>query len=211
MAVQRKPEQYGIIIDESKTRDFRITFDYSVSSGLSYEEARRLAAETMEAVGRQFEGNELLRKLTHYHLPLYLNHFSNSDPFLKRLTQKEMIRTSNPEKRLNRRSVPRIKHGLKLARINFDLVALQQSFAADDKRSLTANRQPVVVVFDPETSRISTIPPPALEVLALCDGKSNIKEIALKLSKVYDAPPDRIEGDVLALLGSLAEKGYLVG
>ena len=211
MALERHPKQYGVIIEESKTRDFKITFDFKVESGLSYDEAHALAVEAMDTVGRQFEGNEILGKLTHYYLPLYLLHYENADPFLKTVIhQKSAIRII-PERQLNRRSVPRVKQGLVVEQINFNLLAIRQSFTAG-AQAQAVNREPTMIVFDPdpEANKMSSVPEQASEILVLCDGKHNVKEIASGLAQKYDAPAERIEVDVLALLQPLAKNGYVI-
>ena len=187
MALERHPQQYGVTIGENRKDDFRIAFDFNVGSGLSYSEARALASEAMEGIGRQFEGNEVLGKLTHYYLLPYLAHYQAIDPSLKTINQKKSPAAAIPERTLNRRSVPRIKQGLTVEQINFNLLAIRQGFAAGGRVSL-ANRIPTTMVFDPDTNKMSSIPDQAAEVLSLCDGKHNVKEIALALSRKYDAP-----------------------
>jgi hypothetical protein len=65
------------------------------------------------------------------------------------------------------------------------------------------------VIFDPDTGKMSAIPEQAEEILSLCDGKHNVKEIALSLARKYDARAEQIEGDVLALLLPLVRSGYI--
>ena len=69
-----------------------------------------------------------------------------------------------------------------------------------------------MVVFDPDpdASKMSSIPEQAAEILSRCDGKHNVKEIALTLARKYDALAGRIEGDVLAVLQPLFKSGYVV-
>jgi len=152
-----------------------------------------------------------LGKLTHYYLPLYLLHYENADPFLKTVIhQKSAIRII-PERQLNRRSVPRVKQGLVVEQINFNLLAIRQSFTAG-AQAQAVNREPTMIVFDPdpEANKMSSIPEQASEILVLCDGKHNVKEIASGLAQKYDAPAERIEVDVLALLQPLAKNGYVI-
>ena len=49
----------------------------------------------------------------------------------------------------------------------------------------------------------------ALEILKRCDGKATVSAIADELAKAYNAPRERVLGDVKALLGSLADKQLL--
>ena len=210
MALQRHPEQYGVTI-EHQIADFRIAFDFNVTSGLSYCEARALAAETMESVGRQFVGNEILGKLTHYYLLPYLHHYESIDPFLNTMIQEKSPAVLPVERLLNRRSVPRRKPGLIVEQIHFDLLAIRHAFTTCESQSPAVNRKPTTIVFDPapDANKMSSIPEQAAEILALCDGKHNIKEIALTLARKYDAPAGQIEGDVIALLQPLVKSAYI--
>lgn len=50
----------------------------------------------------------------------------------------------------------------------------------------------------------------AVEVLGLCDGIRTVAGMADELAAKYAADRDQIEGDILAMLQDLAEKGFLV-
>lgn len=56
-------------------------------------------------------------------------------------------------------------------------------------------------VFDPDET--------AVEVLKLCNGQTSVEDIASKLGGVYQAPPDEICDDILAMLQELADKGVI--
>ena len=56
-------------------------------------------------------------------------------------------------------------------------------------------------VFEPDDT--------AVEVLKLCDGDRTIRMIADELSRMYQAPASEIEGDVVAMVQDLADKGAL--
>jgi pyrroloquinoline-quinone synthase len=51
--------------------------------------------------------------------------------------------------------------------------------------------------------------PTAADTVSLCTGESTIAQIALELSKRYKNETARIEGDVVSLVGSLAERGVM--
>lgn len=50
----------------------------------------------------------------------------------------------------------------------------------------------------------------AVEVLQRCDGARSVAAIAASLAEAYSAPPDAILADILPLLQSLVDKGYVV-
>lgn len=56
-------------------------------------------------------------------------------------------------------------------------------------------------VFDPDAI--------AVEVLKLCDGARTVHDIAGQLAKDYNAPPEEIEADIIAMLQDLADKGVV--
>ena len=56
-------------------------------------------------------------------------------------------------------------------------------------------------VFDPDAI--------AVEILKLCDGARSVGDIAGLLAKEYNAPAQEIEGDVIAMLQDLADKGVV--
>jgi len=49
----------------------------------------------------------------------------------------------------------------------------------------------------------------AIEILKRCDGKATVSAIADDLATAYNAPRERVLGDVKTLLGSLADKQLL--
>jgi pyrroloquinoline quinone biosynthesis protein D len=57
-------------------------------------------------------------------------------------------------------------------------------------------------LFDPDETAVS--------VLKLCDGKTSVADIVTALSKEYSASPQEIQGDVIAMLQDLADKGVLI-
>jgi len=57
-------------------------------------------------------------------------------------------------------------------------------------------------VFNPDET--------AVEVLKLLDGQRSVSSIAEALSQEYQAPPDVVTNDILAMLQDLTDKGVLV-
>ena len=49
----------------------------------------------------------------------------------------------------------------------------------------------------------------AVEVLKLCDGARTVGDIVGQLSKDYNAPPEEIEADIVAMLQDLSDKGVV--
>jgi pyrroloquinoline quinone biosynthesis protein D len=49
----------------------------------------------------------------------------------------------------------------------------------------------------------------AVAVLSLCDGQRSTEAIAAELARTYNAPKERILGDIIPLLQGLADKGVV--
>jgi pyrroloquinoline quinone biosynthesis protein D len=63
------------------------------------------------------------------------------------------------------------------------------------------------VIQAPE--RVLSPDPIAVEVLKLCDGDRTVAELADALAQRYDAPKERIQADITAMLQELADKGVV--
>ena len=63
------------------------------------------------------------------------------------------------------------------------------------------------VVLAPE--RLVKLDDIAVEVLKLLDGMKKVKDISLELSKKFNAPLDVIQKDVINLLQTLSDKGFV--
>ena len=87
---------------------------------------------------------------------------------------------------LDPRSRPRLPRGVKLRR--------------DDVRGRWT-------LLAPE--RIFEIDDTAAAVLKLCDGERDLSTIVAELARSYNAPPEVIEKDVVAMLGGLKAKRVL--
>lgn len=67
------------------------------------------------------------------------------------------------------------------------------------------------LLFDIETGVVVSLNPTAAAVWYLCDGKRDIPAIASELRAVFgDEDPQKIQTDVEAIVGSLAERELLV-
>ncbi|AKG54212.1 hypothetical protein DGWBC_1582 [Dehalogenimonas sp. WBC-2] len=206
MEVQRSPSKYGIQFEEDSDRCFNISYDFSVSSGVAYDQARELAANCMETIGKEFEGDEILAQVTHHYLPLYLLHYEKSDPLLKSILPTNKS-TAVTHQRVNRHSVPRIKHGLVLDSNRFNLLEIQQNIA--DGTDILASPKPTSLIFDPDTGKVMAIPKQALEVISLCDGNISFKKIVQKLAHKHGIPFNRAEEDCAAFLEAIVQNEFM--
>jgi pyrroloquinoline quinone biosynthesis protein D len=63
------------------------------------------------------------------------------------------------------------------------------------------------VLLAPE--RVFTPDAIAVAVLQRCDGQASVEAIAAELARTYNAPKERILGDIVPLLQGLADKGVV--
>ena len=65
------------------------------------------------------------------------------------------------------------------------------------------------VLYDPRTRVAYALTASAYHVWAACDGTQPAAAIARQLAAIYDAPPDTIRRDVVALLADLGARGLV--
>ncbi|MBO0741964.1 MAG: pyrroloquinoline quinone biosynthesis peptide chaperone PqqD [Hyphomicrobiaceae bacterium] len=63
------------------------------------------------------------------------------------------------------------------------------------------------LILAPE--RVFTPDAVAVAVLQLCDGTRSIEAVAVALEQTYNAPKERILGDILPMLQDLADRGVV--
>jgi len=66
------------------------------------------------------------------------------------------------------------------------------------------------VIFDPASGKVHSVNQAIEEILALCDGRKSVQQIAHELSQKYDAPRLTIEEDCIAFIKSLSKEGYVL-
>tara|TARA_B100001057_G_C22157228_1_gene684290 strand:+ start:230 stop:523 length:294 start_codon:yes stop_codon:yes gene_type:complete len=63
------------------------------------------------------------------------------------------------------------------------------------------------VILAPE--RLVKLDPIAVEILQLVDGEKDVKKITNQLSKKFNAPEETILKDIIEMLQSLSDKGFI--
>lgn len=59
-------------------------------------------------------------------------------------------------------------------------------------------------------NRVYNVNETSARIFDLCNGENTEKEIALKLSKIYDVPLERLENDTVKFLNTLASRNLIV-
>lgn len=49
----------------------------------------------------------------------------------------------------------------------------------------------------------------AVEIARLCNGSNNVGAICKRIALLYEAPPERIQEDVMAMLGNLVQEAFI--
>jgi hypothetical protein len=203
----KHPERYGISsIDAGPDTDFNLTYNCTVSSGLTFSEAFELSNVYREEIAREYERKELF-KLYYEDILLYLSHFERSDPDLSSVTKAKVTKTQ-PGKPLTRKSVPRIKRNILLDKLRFNIVDIAHNIA--NNKEITAYPSATSVIFDPVSGKLHPVNLAIEEILTLCDGRKSIQQIAYELSNKYNAARSKVEEDCIAFLKFLSEEGYVL-
>lgn len=206
-AAMNNPGQYGIThIDADPAGDFNLDYAYTVSSGLSSEQARQLANRYREKITAVFPCPDRM-KLYYEDILLYLSHYDKTDPWLKNLAGR-VAGAALQENQFTRKSIPVLKKHATFETLRFDLVDI---IVNKISKNATAAAFPVQtgVVADPVSGKLVSITPLEMDLLGCCIGKNSIKQIAVKLSKKYGAPASRVEQGCLDSLKYLSEQGYI--
>jgi hypothetical protein len=200
------PERYGISgFDAGPDTEFSLAYNYTVSSGLTSSEALELSHVYGERIAREYK-SKTLSKLSREDLLLYASHFERSDPSLSSATRARITKIQ-PNKQLTPKSVPRIKHNVVLDKLRFDIMDIRHNIA--NNRNVTAHPSATCMIFDPVSEKFCPVSLRIVEILALCDGKKSVQQIAHELSNKYDATRLTIEEDCIAFLKSLSKEGYV--
>ena len=138
---------------------------------------------------------------------LYLSHFERSDPDLSSVT-KAKITKIQPDKQLTRKSVPRIKRNVVLDKLRFDIMYIVYNIV--NYKKVTAYPRATFSIFDPVSGKLWSVSPLVVEILALCDGRKSIQQIAHELSNKHNTARPKIEEDCIAFLEPLSREGYVL-
>ncbi|MBN1368813.1 MAG: radical SAM protein [Dehalococcoidaceae bacterium] len=206
-AAMNDPDRFGITsVDADPSGDFNLDFAYTVSSGLSSEQARQLASSYREKITGEFKYPQRL-KLYYEDILLYLSHYHDSDPALKIMADK-VTAGAPANSQFTRKSIPALKPHVSFEPLRFDIIDIIMNKIS---KTTTAAAYPVqtCVLSDPVSGKLISISSLEMEILARCNEKNNIKQIALKLSKKYGAPASKAEETCIDSLKYLSDQGYI--
>jgi anaerobic magnesium-protoporphyrin IX monomethyl ester cyclase len=205
--IMKHPERYGVSsIDTGPDTDFNLTYNYTVSSGLTSSEALELSIASRDSIAREYKSKKFFR-LECEDVLLHLSHFERSDPSLGAAI-KEKATKAQPNKQPTRKSVPRIKRNVVLDKLRFDIMNIANNIV--NYKNVPAYPRATFPIFDPVSGKLWSVSPQTMKILALCDGKRSIQQIAHELSDKHDAARPKIEEDCIAFLMPLSREGYVL-
>ncbi len=203
----KNPEQYGITdIDMSQYTDFDLTYNYTVSSGLSASEASELSFAYREKLSKEYKSKKFF-KLDGDDMLLYISHFEKSDPYL-RAASKDNIKRVQPDKPITRKAFPKIKRNVVYNNLHFNLTDIVHNIANDE--NLLVSPSETYVIFDPVSEKLLPVDWQIMEILSLCDGKNSVHQVANKLSDKYNVALSTIEEDCINSLKFLQSQGFII-
>jgi len=206
-AAMNNPGHFGIArIDADPAGDFNLDYAYTVSSGLSSEQARLLADNYREKITAGFPYPDRM-KLYYEDILLYLSYYHDSDPWLKKLAKKS-AGAAPAVNRFTRKSVPVLRPHVLFEPLRFDIIDIIVNKISKNSTAAACPAR-TCVVSDPVSGKLISISPLEMDVLGLCNGKNSIKQIAAGMSRQYDSPASRIEPTCIDSLRYLAEQGYI--
>ncbi|MDD4924099.1 MAG: PqqD family peptide modification chaperone [Dehalococcoidales bacterium] len=204
--VVRCPQKYGITaINPGPAPDFTLAYDYTVSSGLSCAEATEMSNIYREKVIQEYDNKEVF-KLDYEEILLYLSHYRERDPSLKMLASGNTD-TNVKSQALNQKSVPRLKNNITTDNLRFNIVAIVDNL--NNNVNKVADPEPASIIFNSVSGQVLSVNPLVMEILSLCDGKRNVRQIAYTLAQKYDAPFQKVEADCISFLETFYKQGYI--
>lgn len=203
-AVLANPQKFGIShVKDGPENEFRLSREYSVSSGLTDDEAKRLSNSTWHKLTNEHQNKHVFKLLVLNDILPYLSQYENAENLLNSLKPRQQKREL-PTEVIGQLSTPLVEKTLVLSEINYDIAKIQRNILKNSLNVITPTE--ISVVYNPKSGVTNKVSPPSLDILRICDGKTSIKQVAAILSSRYNAPKEVIEADCISFLQTLLEK-----
>ncbi len=207
-AIMKHPGVYGISsFDAGADTDFSLTYNHTVSSGLTSGKALELSNYYQEKIAGEYKTKKFF-KLYYEDTLLYLSRFEGSGSCLLAPATEDKITKIQPSKQLTRKSVPMIKHAVVSEKLKFNIMDITDKIYSNE--DVAAYPGSISVIIEPASNKIHRINPVMEDILALCDGRRSVQQIAHELSDKYDATRVLIENECIAFFKFLSEEGYVL-
>jgi anaerobic magnesium-protoporphyrin IX monomethyl ester cyclase len=205
--IMKDPEEYGITdIDMGEYTDFDLTYNYTVSSGLSSGEASELSAVYREKLSKEYKSKKFF-KLDGDDMLLYISHFEKNDPYL-RAVPKDTIKKIQSDKQITWKTFPKVKRNVVCDNLRFNLIDIVHNIANNE--NLVVYPSETYVIFDSVSEKLLPVDWQIMEILLLCDGKNSVQQIVHELSDKYNVALSTIEDDCVDSLKFLQSQGFII-
>ena len=211
--VMTHPEEYGVVLPAAgNDLDFKLYIPYQTSQGLTDEQGWQLTEDCYAKVAVKLEGDVLLEKIGHHYdkgciLPQYLSHYEATDPTLHSIVKAKKA-DPKPHRTITLKMKPRLKPNISEHILKFNIRQIRQNIAECAEK--ISYPEPTFTLFDPDICRFKRIIEEASEILALCDGRRTISDIAKTMAMRFAVPTTVVEKDCVALLQPIFDEGYLL-
>lgn len=207
-AAMRHPERFGIsAIETNSCTEFTLDYAYTVSSGLTFKEAQQMSDVYRERIAKEYKHKDRL-KLYYEDILLYLSHYEQSDSSLTSLMRENVLEPQD-NNQITRKSVPSIKPNVALDKLRFNIIEVITN-NINKNRAITVYPDQTHVIFNAVSGKLIPVSLLTMEILTFCDGKNNVKQIAHKLSKNYNAAGVELEEVCIDALKYLSSEGYII-
>ncbi len=115
--------------------------------------------------------------------------------------------TNVNNKAVNQKSVPRLKNSITTDSLRFNIFAIVDNL--NNNVNKVAHPEPVTIIFNSASGQVLSVNPLVMEILSLCDGKINVRQIAYTLSQKYEAPFQKVETDCISFFETFYKQGYI--
>lgn len=172
--------------------DMTIWFDYTVKSGMSNLQARKVSKNFENRLNDIYPYQQFIKKIGREHLLLFLETMG------KNRIMKQSKRIGGT---LLEIEIPKLSDFVRIGKFTYDFM--------EKDRNNSLKKRDVYVVFDMLNERILEVSETAYALLNLCDGNHHVQDIAGILSDRYDQPFDEIVNHISHFISQMESKGIV--
>lgn len=210
--VMKNPEMFGVkSIYEDKHAVLGLYSSYSVSTGLTQRQAEDIADEFYELIKEGYNDFGNWGTLPREHLLLYLAHYGRDRlhlikdmlPLIKKKCHLDAFQVGL-DTQMHENLVPHLKSEILCGLARFDVSKI---LSEKNKNRETLYPGKFIILWDLNTNKIISITPSGGDILARCDGKHTLTEIASEVAEIYNMTPDQVITDCRKFIESMIKMG----
>lgn len=179
-------------IEQVLGEDMTIWFDYTVKSGMSNLQAKKVSKNLENRLNTIYSYQPFIKRSGREHLLLFLETMGKN----RIMNQSKRIRDT-----LLEIEIPNLSDFVRIGKFKYD-------FMEKDKNSSLKKRD-LYVVFDMLNESILEVSETAYAVLNLCDGNHHVQDIAQILSYRYDEPFCEVFNHVSHFISQMESRGIV--